>query len=491
MKDYGVNAQDLLGEKYRLKSLLGSGGMGSVWLADHLTLGSEVAVKVLKPHVASDENSRLRFLREAKAAAALRSPHVVQILDHGSHENTVFIVMERMVGEELGVRLKREKRLPAADVYRILSHVARALTKAHELKIVHRDLKPANIFLIHNDDEFIAKVLDFGIAKSAMTLDTTDSPQTKTGVLLGTPYYVSPEQAQGTAAVDHRSDLWAMGIIAFECLCGRRPFTSDSLVKLLFQICGQDPPVPSQFAPVPAGFDDWFAKALARDPDERFQSAREMIDGLKGVLVPMGSSGSTGLPTPLPAQLAAAQVEAERASQRVPAIDGIDAPPESKTLVFEGSSPGTLNAFVSDPTRRRRRVASVLGIAMAAIVGLGVIATQRAGSKNEAPEAAAAGSEAAPRSGVGSITGSAVAATSTSTTSAAPAAQSASATAAQPAKRLPRPRKPKKPKLQPKTQPLPKALPKTQPKALPKTQPKALPKPLPKPQPAVIDPFGI
>ncbi len=400
MKDYGVDAGLVLAEKYRLTELLGVGGMGSVWVAEHLTLGSHVAVKVLKPHVASDDNSRMRFLREAKAAAAIRSPHVVQILDHGTHEDTVFIVMEKMIGEELGDRLKREKRLPPNVVYKIMNHIARALTLAHEMKIVHRDLKPANIFLIQNDDEFVAKVLDFGIAKSAMSLDSTDSPQTKTGVLLGTPYYVSPEQAQGTASVDHRADLWAMGVIAFECLCGRRPFIADSLVKLLFEICGSAPPVPSQVAQVPIGFDAWFAKALARHPDHRFQSAKELIASLKTVLVPAGISSATDMMTPLPGQFHAQQVAAGHLAHQSGgfAQSGaalLQSNPQSADTgmqMLAGSSPGTFDAMVRNTERSRRRVWGVVGTAAvlaSAAVGVGVWTMQT--SEGPADRSAASG----------------------------------------------------------------------------------------------------
>ncbi|MBN4059145.1 serine/threonine protein kinase, partial [Endomicrobium sp. AH-315-J14] len=271
---------------YKLVKLLGRGGMGSVWHADHLKLMSPIAIKVIKPRVARNHTSLQRFLQEAKAAALLRSPHVVQILDQGTDGDIAFITMELLEGESLYQRLS-SGRLDGPTTAKVMTHVARALQRAHDSGIVHRDLKPDNIFLVENDDEILGKVLDFGIAKSTLNpLSTTDAPQTQTGALLGTPYYMSPEQATAKKDLDHRADLWAMGVIAYECLVGTRPFQSESLGDLVLMICTHDPPVPSASAQVPDGFDDWFKKAIQRKPADRFQSAKELAKALREVLVP-------------------------------------------------------------------------------------------------------------------------------------------------------------------------------------------------------------
>ncbi|MCC6521588.1 MAG: serine/threonine protein kinase [Polyangiaceae bacterium] len=290
--ELGVEAGQVVAGRYRLVKVLGRGGMGSVWLADHLSLLSPVAVKIIKPEIARSHLSLSRFLREAKAAAMLRSPHVVQILDHGSDGDIAFIAMELLEGESLFQRLYREGRLSPALTLTVMTHVGRAMARAHEAGIVHRDLKPDNVFLVANDDEIVAKVLDFGIAKSAMLpLGTTgDGPQTQTGTLLGTPYYMSPEQAVGDKGIDARTDLWAMGVITFECLVGRRPFQSDSLGELVLQICTKTPPVPSRLAAVPAGFDAWFARAIEREPGDRFQSAKELVAALRQALAATATS---------------------------------------------------------------------------------------------------------------------------------------------------------------------------------------------------------
>jgi eukaryotic-like serine/threonine-protein kinase len=258
--------------------------MGTIWRAEHLVLQAPVAVKLIDRQAMPDEDTVDRFLREAKSAAALRSPHVVQILDYGMDEGSPFIVMELLEGENLAQRLRRIGRLQPAETAKIATQVGRAMTRAHEAGIVHRDLKPENVFLVHNADEEIAKVLDFGVAKVDSGGLVVEGARTRTGSILGTPYYMSPEQAQGNKTVDARSDLWSLGVIVFECLTGRRPFHSDGLGDLVLQICVRDITVPSTVAEVPPGFDAWFARAVERDPDKRFQTAREMTDALREAL---------------------------------------------------------------------------------------------------------------------------------------------------------------------------------------------------------------
>jgi serine/threonine-protein kinase len=165
--------------------------------------------------------------------------------------------------------------------------------RAHEAGIVHRDLKPENVFLVRNEDDEIAKVLDFGVAKLERANLGAEGTRTRTGSILGTPYYMSPEQAQGNKAVDYRSDLWSLGVIAFECIVGKRPFFSDGLGDLVLTICVRDLPVPSDAAPVPLGFDKWFARACSREPAQRFQSARELTEGLRDALGIEGSAVDT------------------------------------------------------------------------------------------------------------------------------------------------------------------------------------------------------
>jgi eukaryotic-like serine/threonine-protein kinase len=276
-------AGTVLAGKYALVSKLGQGGMGAVWRAEHVQLRSPVAIKLIDNQIASNPEALARFMREAQSAAALRSPHVVQILDFGADNGVPYIAMELLEGESLAARIDRTHGLTPAETAHIMTQVARAISKAHEGGIVHRDLKPDNIFIVKNDEEEVAKVLDFGIAKASSTFGPTTGSNTRTGAILGTPYYMSPEQAEGNRLVDHRTDLWALGVIAFECLLGRRPFDSDALGSLLLAICTRPIPVPSTLGQVPPGFDAWFSRACSRELPQRFQSARDLAAELRRV----------------------------------------------------------------------------------------------------------------------------------------------------------------------------------------------------------------
>ena len=283
MRTISFEAGEVIAERYRLVSLLGRGGMGAVWRADHVSLNSPVALKFIDPGVSSSEEAIARFMREAQSAAALRSSHVVQIFDYGVDRGVQYIAMELLNGESLNTRLERMGQLPPADVVRILTQVARAVGKAHEAGIVHRDLKPDNVFLVKEEDHEIAKVLDFGIAKVS-SQGVQPGSGTRTGAVLGTPYYMSPEQAQGTKSVDFRSDLWSMAVIAYQCVTGELPFKSEALGDLILKICMLPLPVPSAHANVPKAFDAWFARGANREPALRFGSARELAEALRVAL---------------------------------------------------------------------------------------------------------------------------------------------------------------------------------------------------------------
>jgi serine/threonine-protein kinase len=288
----------VVAERFRLISPLGQGGMGAIWLAHHVGLGILCAVKFIHDHAALSPEIRARFELEAHAVAQIRSPHVVQIFDHGVWEDTPYIAMEYLQGEDLGKRLQRRRVLTPAETVSILSQIGHAMAKAHAVGLVHRDLKPANIFLARDDEAEIAKVLDFGIAKD---VSPGVDPNTITGEMLGTPSYMSPEQGRGNKNLDHRSDLWAVGVIAYRCLTGQLPFKAEVLGDLLMKIMVDPLPVPSTVAPVPPGFDAWWIRAMAREPEQRYQSMKELVEALRVAL-------DTTLPpapeTPLPSAAA-------------------------------------------------------------------------------------------------------------------------------------------------------------------------------------------
>jgi serine/threonine-protein kinase len=306
--------------RYRLLAKLGEGGMGAVWRAEHLTLGTHVAIKLIDPVIARSEEALARFRREAQAAAELRSVHVVHILDYGVEDGTPYIAMELLEGESLAQRLDRVKRFTPSELVTLFTQVGRALTRAHQQNIIHRDLKPDNIYLVKDGDDEIAKVLDFGIAKKLGLKSTSSGIKTQTGAMLGTPYYMSPEQARAQASIDHRTDIWSLAIIAYECLTGFKPFDGDTLASLLVSICTDPLPAPSTVASVPPGFDAWFARAASRDVNQRFASVSEAIKELRQALgvedqgrptlttassevhpgmAPAGEFGSTGGPSAL------------------------------------------------------------------------------------------------------------------------------------------------------------------------------------------------
>ena len=291
--------QGVVAGKYRLTRLLGRGGMGAVWEGTHTSLGTRVAVKFIDAEYAESPEARSRFENEARAAARLRSRHVVEVYDHGvSEDGRPFIVMEFLQGEPLDKRLDRVSRLPAKDTAQIVMQICRALAKAHAANIVHRDLKPENVFLVWDDEERtdVVKVVDFGIAKFNDT-SMSSSSATRTGSVLGTPHYMSPEQARGLRSVDSRSDLWSVAVIAYRCIVGALPFEGEAVGDLLVKLCTAPIPVPSQIAPdVPPGFDAWLQKGLTREPAQRFQTAAQLSESLAAVcgVVVRGQDGGSG-----------------------------------------------------------------------------------------------------------------------------------------------------------------------------------------------------
>jgi eukaryotic-like serine/threonine-protein kinase len=261
----------------RLLKLLGQGGMGSVWTAENTSLQTQVAVKFLSKQIAGVGEAVARFKQEATAAAQIRSPHVVQIFDHGvTDDGAPYMVMELLDGEDLGHRLERAGVLAPSEACTVVTHACRALSRAHAAKIVHRDIKPENLFLTDSDGELFVKVLDFGIAKRD---DGGVTNMTSTGAMIGTPYYMSPEQALSSKSVDHRADIWSLAVVTYYALTGQVPFPGETVGAVCVALDRAEFTPPSQLRPsLPPALDAWFATALARKPDQRFGSAREMAD---------------------------------------------------------------------------------------------------------------------------------------------------------------------------------------------------------------------
>jgi serine/threonine-protein kinase len=295
-----LSAGDVIAERYRLLEPIASGGMGAVWRAAHLELDVHVALKVLLEAEPTPSGER-RFRQEARAAAKLRSPHVVQIRDFGVHDRLPFLVMELLDGEDLASRLERCGPLSPHEVGSILDGVARAIDLAHDHGIIHRDLKPGNIFLarVGRDDE-VVKVLDFGIAK----VDGSPGASTTGAGLVGSPAYMSPEQVWAEG-VTSSTDLWSMGVVAMEMLVGRNPFDATPLARVFQRIVTDDIPRLSSLRPgLPDELDAFFERALARDPAARFPSALAMAAAFREAAAPgsailsAASSAPSLRPTP-------------------------------------------------------------------------------------------------------------------------------------------------------------------------------------------------
>jgi len=275
-----LHAGKHVSENLRLVRMLGRGAMGSVWLADHLTLQSQVAVKFMSTAMADDEVSIQRFRQEAKAAAEIRSPHVVQVFDHGTTPDMrPYIVMELLEGESLDKRVRHNGPMSPHGVARIIGHACKALAKAHARGIMHRDLKPGNIFVIDAGGEPFTKVLDFGVAKFS---GREAINMTAAGNMVGTPAFMSPEQLFHGKEVDHRGDLWSLCVCAYFSLTGERPFEGKTLGELCVNINRGLFNMPSQMRnDLPPDIDAFFARAFHKDLGERFQTAKDLATALE------------------------------------------------------------------------------------------------------------------------------------------------------------------------------------------------------------------
>ncbi len=278
---------DLIGQvlqgTYRIESLLGEGGMGSVYEASHLRLSQRFAVKVLAPHVAEHPDAVVRFRREAEVTSAIGHPHIVLVIDFNhTGDGEPYIIMEMLEGEDLHSRIRRHIKLDLATAASIFRQTASALQAAHQKGVIHRDLKPKNGFLCKRGEmQDFVKVVDFGISKVL----GADSVITQANQLIGTPCYMAPEQAESDASVDLRSDVYSMGVILYEMLAGRPPFTGGPIPALLYQIVHRPPPPLLTFrSDIPHAVATLIDKALAKRPEHRFNSMKRFWRDFADVL---------------------------------------------------------------------------------------------------------------------------------------------------------------------------------------------------------------
>ena len=325
----------VLADRYEVEQLLGQGGMARVFRGKDRVLNRTVAVKVLSPQFASDDQFVARFRREAQAAAALNHPNIVSVYDTGDQGDVHYIVMEYVEGRTLRDVIRQEGPILPERASEIGQAVARALSSAHEAGLVHRDIKPGNIMLTREGE---VKVMDFGIARTS-----TGDTLTQTAAVLGTASYLSPEQAQGTT-VDARSDIYSLGCVLYEMLTGRAPFTGDSPVAIAYKHVREDPVPPGRLNPdVPSSLDAVVMKAMAKNPDNRYQTADELRQDLE--------RASAGLPTVATPLLLADPTEV------------VTHQPEG-TAVMTGVPPD------QEPERKRRWWIAVLVILLLAALGV-------------------------------------------------------------------------------------------------------------------------
>src|SRR3954466_8662182 len=274
-----LSTGEIIDGKYRTIRLIGEGGMGAVYEAENIRIHRKVAIKVLHAGVAETAEAVQRFEREAQAAGRIGSEHIVEVLDLGNlPSGDRYMVMEFMDGDALSGRIRSRVRLTPSEIYPIMHQLLEALAAAHGAGIIHRDLKPDNVYLLKSRSgvaDFV-KLLDFGISKFNQLSGDSGFSMTRTGAVMGTPYYMAPEQAKGAKDMDHRVDLYAAGVILYESVTGEVPFNADTFNELLFKIVLEEPRPVQQLVPqIDGGFAAIINKAMARDPALRFQSARE------------------------------------------------------------------------------------------------------------------------------------------------------------------------------------------------------------------------
>jgi serine/threonine protein kinase len=277
-----------LSGRYLVTRKVGQGGMGAVYEATHTLIGKRVAVKVLLEKYAQREAIVKRLKQEAQLASSIGNEHIIDITDFGTTEDgRTFVVMEFLDGESLAECLARESKLSEQRILRIVQQAASALGAAHAKGIVHRDIKPENLFLLRRKEQDFVKVVDFGISKSLRATDEQEETQrlTQTGMVLGTPLYMSPEQARGDDELDHRVDLYALGVIMYEAATGRVPFSGNNYLSVISQVLNESPKPPREIRPeLTDEFEAIVLKAMAKDRRDRYKTADEMVADLSAVL---------------------------------------------------------------------------------------------------------------------------------------------------------------------------------------------------------------
>ena len=424
----------LIDGKYRVDQVLGEGGMGIVFQATHVRLGQRFAIKMLHPHMLSKPEIVERFEREARAAAQLRSPNAVRVVDVDvTPDHLPYMVMEFLDGHDLAAELQTRGRFSVSDAVDCVLQACRAMAEAHALGIVHRDLKPANLFLAREGTTTVVKVLAFGISK--MAASELDVHVTSTLATMGTPLYMSPEQIRSTKSVDARADVWSLGVILFELLAGRPPFTGSAMAVSAAIVA--DPPTSlRELQPgVPEALEQVMLKALAKTPDARWPD----VQALAAALAPFREGRVSILPSGARERLTSSPSLASGPTLAAPTPGIVVSPMAHTEAAAPGATPApviTAGSWAAQPagttTRPRRgRVAFLAALAAVPVVALAVgavVVLRPAPVTRDVPVAAAPAPPPAAYSAVAAATAVPVPADSASS------AALAAASAAPPAK---------------------------------------------------------
>jgi serine/threonine-protein kinase len=399
---------DVIAGKYQVEKVLGKGGMGVVVAARHTSLRQHVAVKFLLPKALTLPGAAERFLREARAAVAIRSEHVARVIDVGELESGApYMVMEYLTGTDFGQVLKTRGTLPLKEAVDYVLQACEALAEAHALGVVHRDLKPGNLFLTTRaDGSPLVKVLDFGLSKATKPGEDEHS-LTAPDVIVGSPHYMSPEQLRSLKQVDARSDVWALGVILYQLLSGRRPFESDSLVGTCARIAAEPPtPLRERKPDVPAELETIIGRCLEKDREKRLQTVAD----LARLLAPYGSERA-----PISVERIVRVIEGERAS-----VSGVSTLQLSEKDIIAQDPTAAASAWGKTSERARRAPTTAI-VTVGAVIAFGVaiLLLIRSGEHPAQQPAAAATSLPAPQPVQAPITTAAVEPTSAPAQSAA------------------------------------------------------------------------
>jgi serine/threonine-protein kinase len=370
----------IIEEKFRLDRVIASGGMGVVFAATHTALGRAVAVKILKRELADDARAAARLLAEARAAAALKSPYIADVIDVGMHDSVPFIVMELLVGRTSYDIVRIDGPMTVERACDLLIQACHALGEAHRRGVIHRDVKPSNLFVTQVDERERLKVIDFGISKR---FDA--GQETTTGTFLGSPSFMSPEQVRSARDVDGRSDIWSLGVVLYFLLTGKRPFEAESLLEQMTLIVHEP-------APHVAGeIDEVFQRCLMKDPEERFATTADLARALAKFASPKMRDLAAKVPVGAP------PMRSGPSSRSRPAAP--PPPPEEPTAPAT-ARPSQLETLAASTPRPRRRAAALvwIGVGIGAALGaamIGVSSRRATPATTAAPAPAPAPSAAA------------------------------------------------------------------------------------------------